>query len=27
MLGARVMDEWLIHRVSGENLKKLADQF
>jgi GNAT superfamily N-acetyltransferase len=27
MLGAKVMDEWLIHRVTGEELKKLAEQF
>jgi len=27
MLGARVMDEWLIHRVTGDALQKLADQF
>jgi GNAT superfamily N-acetyltransferase len=27
MLGARVMDEWLIHRVTGEELKNLAGQF
>jgi GNAT superfamily N-acetyltransferase len=26
-LGARIMDEWLIHRVSGNALQKLADQF
>lgn len=27
MLGARVMDEWVIHRVTGDALKKLAMQF
>lgn len=27
MLGAKVMDEWLIHRMTGEELKKLAEQF
>jgi GNAT superfamily N-acetyltransferase len=27
MLGARIMNEWLIHRVTGESLLKLADQF
>jgi GNAT superfamily N-acetyltransferase len=27
MLGARVMDEWLIHRVTGDDLKSLALQF
>ena len=26
-LGARVMNEWLIHRVTGEKLIKLAKQF
>jgi GNAT superfamily N-acetyltransferase len=26
-LGAKVMDEWLIHRVTGDALLKLADQF
>ncbi|KPK83395.1 MAG: GNAT family acetyltransferase [Bacteroides sp. SM23_62_1] len=26
-LGATVMNEWLIHRVTGEALKKLAEQF
>jgi GNAT superfamily N-acetyltransferase len=27
MLGAKVMDEWLIHRVTGDDLKSLALQF
>ena len=27
MLGAKVMDKWLIHRVTGEELRKLARQF
>ncbi len=27
ILGARVMDEWLIHRVTGDELRKLAMQF
>lgn len=26
-LGARVMDEWLIHRMAGEELVRLAEQF
>jgi len=26
-LGAKVMDEWLIHRVTGDDLKSLALQF
>ena len=26
-LGARIMDEWLIHRVNGESLQNLANQF
>jgi GNAT superfamily N-acetyltransferase len=26
-LGARVMSEWLIHRVTGEELVKLAEEF
>jgi len=26
-LGAKVMDEWLIHRVTGEELVKLAGEF
>jgi len=27
ILGAKVMDKWLIHRVTGEDLKNLANQF
>jgi GNAT superfamily N-acetyltransferase len=27
MLGAKVMNKWLIHRVAGEELKNLAEQF
>jgi GNAT superfamily N-acetyltransferase len=26
-LGAKVMDEWLIHRVTGDSLQNLASQF
>ncbi len=26
-LGARMMDEWIINRVTGESLQKLADRF
>ena len=26
-LGAKLMNEWIVHRVSGDELKELADQF